>query len=228
MMQARGDALRRKVSGVGAGGDLGVNLDLRPNDCVRAGSGQRRGRGNSEHDRARDDAIASAHGSASKRSVTAIFNRYIGRPAIEERLSYVELSVLAKQNIDVNNSLRRNAGLSVESIVSDWRRNGWLALAHAGSASSAGHPLDVDGAWTMWRSNKRVRITRIMKVSTCGLSPAISTAAPSLAHRDRRPQIGVRKIKFVGNQQCRPTDRYDFDARSSPASDELISRSENA
>jgi hypothetical protein len=107
MMQACGGALRRKAPGFRAGGDLGVDLDLRPNYCVRAGSGQRRGHGNSERDGARDNAIASAHGSASK----ATFIRYIGRQAIEDRLSSVKLSVLAKQNIDVNNSLRRNAGL---------------------------------------------------------------------------------------------------------------------
>jgi hypothetical protein len=61
MVQACGGALRQRAYGVRAGADLGINLDLGPNDRVRAGSGQRRGRGNSERDRARYNAIESAH-----------------------------------------------------------------------------------------------------------------------------------------------------------------------
>jgi hypothetical protein len=47
------------------------------------------------------------------RPLTATFTRYNDRtPAttIEARLMHLQLLVFAKQNIDVNNSLRRNAG----------------------------------------------------------------------------------------------------------------------
>lgn len=60
-MQECGGALRRKASAVRTGGDRGVYLNLRPNDRVRTGPGQRRRRAKSERDRARHNAIVSAH-----------------------------------------------------------------------------------------------------------------------------------------------------------------------
>jgi hypothetical protein len=63
--------------------------------------------------------------------------------------------------------------------------------------------------------------TQKIKVSTCDSSRAISGVAPSSTR-----SIGFRKIKFVGNQECRGTDRIDFAAVSDPAScsDQPISK----
>jgi hypothetical protein len=99
------------------------------------------------------------------RFLIVTFTRYIWCQGIEGLLVYVELSIFAKQNIDVKNSLRRNAGFSGcfeperASVRLGVRTSGLRPELTPNRRSGQGYyQLDVDGAWTTWRSSNRVRI----------------------------------------------------------------------